>query len=192
MTIEARIGMLEAELRRTKKLNRWCVVLWLLTVGGAVAGFSQQPGVKPGPITATELRIVDDAGKPRAGLTVTEDGPTLVMLDENGKPRAGLSVVKSGPGLSMLDENGKRRATLIVNEDGPALAMFDENNKVRATLEVDMNGARLQIADKNGTSRSQVGSSATVSPSGKRTIYPESTLMLFGPDGNVIWTTPTR
>jgi hypothetical protein len=90
----------------------------------------------------------------------------MLSVDVNHcKPRAGLIVLKDGPGLNLLDENGKPRAGLGVSKDGPTLILIDENGKGRAT----------------------VGVTQTTTPDGRTTTYPESSLLLFGSDGKIIW-----
>lgn len=79
--------------------------------------------------------------------------------------RAGLVVTKVGPGLSLWDEKGKPRAQLVASNDGPSLSLFDEN----------------------GNERFRAGKAKTVTPDGKTIEYPESSLILSGPDGKVIW-----
>ncbi|MFH1748059.1 MAG: hypothetical protein ABIG44_13570 [Planctomycetota bacterium] len=91
------------------------------------------------------------------------------LVDNSGKTRAMLVVSKEGPvGLSFLDENGKMRAIFGETKDGPALGFLDENEKVRLSL--------------------RLGRTTTLD--GKRTTYPESSILLYGPDEKVIWEAP--
>ena len=85
------------------------------------------------------------------------------------------------------DENGKRRAELGVFEDGPRLTMYDKNGKPRAGPGVLKDGPSLVLGDENGKIRFVAGKTATKKPDGKTTEYPESSLILYGPDGKVIW-----
>ena len=87
-------------------------------------------------IRTKELCVLDDQGKERIKLVVTEDwegngGPELVMLDEHGKRRAGMSVHKDGSSeLVMNDETGIERAGMSVNTFGwPELLTKDKNGK---------------------------------------------------------------
>ena len=69
----------------------------------------------------------------------------------------------------LSDQSGTYRAKLGLNETGqPALYLLDQNGGIRAAL----------------------GAGATTTPDGKTTSYPESSLLLFGPDGTVIWRVP--
>ena len=51
-------------------------------------------------------------------------------------------------------------------------------------------GPILEVLDENGKLRAKMGATLFVSPDGRRTIYPESSLLLFGADGKVIWSAP--
>jgi hypothetical protein len=64
-----------------------------------------------------------------------------------------------------LDENGTARVAVAVFKDSPVLFLSDEKGKARFVA----------------------GKTATETPDGKTIEYPESSLILFGPDGNVIW-----
>jgi len=135
----------------------------------------------------SNLALYDEKGKGRAGLTVTKDGPGLTLFDINGKNRAGLAVIKDGPGLVLYDESGNARAALGALKDGPTLALYNENSANRVGLTVTKDGPTLALYDKNGTPRFVAGKMAIEMPDGKTIEYPESSLILYGPDGKVIW-----
>ena len=137
-----------------------------------------------------KLNLFDENEKTRAALGVGKDWVQLKLYDENGKFRIALSVNKEGPGLDLIHENGKCRASLSVLKDGPALDLLDENGKPRASLDVDKNGPGLNLFDKNDKGRAVLGISQTTTPDGKVITYPESSLLLFDPNGNVIWMAP--
>jgi hypothetical protein len=174
--------------------------------------YSQAGGDVAKVIRAKSFEVVDNQGRNRATLTMTKAGPGLVLFDENGKARAGLVVSKEGPFLGLYDEKGAGRALLIVDEDGSGLRMSDENGETRAALavlkvgpglilgdekgisrtllNVTKDGPSLQLLDEKGTDRATLGVSQTGTPDGKSTTYPESSLLLFGPDSKVIWSAP--
>jgi len=52
---------------------------------------------------------------------------------------------------------------------------------------VGKDGPSLTLWDKNGNYRFWAGKTALESPDGRTMEYPESSLILFGPDGKVIW-----
>lgn len=51
-------------------------------------------------------------------------------------------------------------------------------------------GPALDLRDAEGNPRAQLGAGSAVTPDGTTTTYPESSLRLFGPDGNLIWSAP--
>jgi hypothetical protein len=103
-----------------------------------------------------------------------------------------LSTNKDGSMLSMIDENGKARVIVSTHKDGAILSVRDENGEARVRLSMDTGGPALAIADEKGEDRAVLGASSTVSPSGNKMTYSESTLILFGPDGKVLWANPTK
>jgi len=159
------------------------------------------------------LRLFDAAGKERATLGVGKDGPALRLNDENkmggaglgalkdgpmlnlfdaaGKVRAGLTLPKDGPGLNLFDAEGKNRAALTVDKDGgPGLSLFDENGKSRAWLTLPKDGPGLTLFDAAGKGRATLGAGQIVLPDGRIVSYTESSMRLFGPDGNMTWQAP--
>jgi len=48
-------------------------------------------------------------------------------------------------------------------------------------------GPGLSLFDDKGVGRAVLGGGRTVFPDGRQIRYPESSLMLFGPDGNGLW-----
>lgn len=144
-----------------------------------------------------------------AGLGVDKDGPAMVLWDENGNRRVRLWASKDGSRLSLfnedsifriglgatkdrsemlqLDKNGKLRVQLWAPINGPILSLWDENGIPRAGLGMTKDGPGLTLFDKNGGVRFVAGNIKLESLEGKTTEYPESSLILFGPDGKVIW-----
>ena len=90
--------------------------------------------------------LVDGTGKERASLVADTAGSVfLVMFDAAGKTRANISVTPDGPALILFDPSGQARTvlgstTLVpshVNENGVAerapassLVLFDKNGKL--------------------------------------------------------------
>jgi len=217
MSIEERLEDMEREVGRQKRRSRWLLGAILVLAGGLVAAGVFKTMIIPAQaqtagtakfIRARSILVEDENGKLRASLTVDKDGPALRLWNEKGEggavlivgkdgpwltfydeksPRVLLMVDKGGPWLGLFDENGKTRAWLAVDKDGPALRLRDENDKLRAWLAVDKDGPWLTLGDENGKSRFVAGKTKTVSPDGKTIEYPESSLILYGPDGKVIW-----
>jgi hypothetical protein len=57
-------------------------------------------------------------------------------------------------------------------------------------VSVTKGGPGLELLDAAGKVRAVLGSVPTVAPDGRAITYPESSLFLFGPDGNAIWKAP--
>ena len=90
--------------------------------------------------------LVDENGKERASLAADRTGSVfLVMFDAAGKTRANISVTPDGPAVILFDPSGQARTvlgstTLVpshVNENGIAerapassLVLFDKNGKL--------------------------------------------------------------
>ena len=217
MSIEERLEDMEREVGRQKRRSRWLLGAILVLAGGLVAAGVFKTMIIPAQaqtagtakfIRARSILVEDENGKLRASLTVDKDGPALRLWNEKGEggavlivgkdgpwltfydeksPRVLLMVDKGGPWLGLFDENGKTRAWLAVDKDGPALRLRDENDKLRAWLAVDKDGPWLTLGDENGKSRFVAGKTKTVSPDEKTIENPESSLILYGPDGKVIW-----
>jgi hypothetical protein len=97
-----------------------------------------------------------------------KEGTGLSHCDDGGHTRVGLGVVKNMPKLGLSDAKGKVRANLLVGKDGPA----------------------LNLSDETGTIRSLLGGTRTITAGGTIVPYPESSLILFKPDGKVLWQAP--
>ena len=140
-------------------------------------------------LTMEGLFLRDEKGNTRAKLLVGKDGAVLFLNDEKGNTRAKLGAFDR-PVLWLSDENGKLRAALDVDKDGPSLELFDEKDKLRATLDVGKDGPALDLFDEKGKVRAALGACQTVAPGGKAITYPESSIILFGPDGKATWLAP--
>ena len=217
MTTDERIENLEKGLVSARRLNRWLLAavgvalgVWILvgTFGPATAGApagggavkeiranrfvledknGNQRAILDVDADGPGLSLFDAAGKTRAGLSVTAGGPSLGLLDAAGKMRTFLSVTADGPSLDLYDAAGKTRAGLVMDADGPSLRLFDAAGKGRIGMDVGADGPGLVLRDAAGKARATVGVTQTTSPDGRTTTYPESSLLLFGPDGKVIW-----
>ena len=106
---------------RLKRRNRWLLGAIFLVAGRLVApkvfettairvraqgaGTSEQ-------IRALGFILEDEKGKPRAGLLVDKNGPSLPLRDEKDKKRADLSMLKYGPLLSLLTKRARLSGAL--------------------------------------------------------------------------------
>ncbi|MBI4612180.1 MAG: hypothetical protein HY720_01075 [Planctomycetes bacterium] len=119
-------------------------------------------------VTARAFTLVDAAGNVRGEFTARGTEPRLRLADAGGKVRVALCMRRDTPSLDLCDAAGKIRAMLCVSSDEPGLRLYDAAGVGRAT----------------------VGAEASVSPDGRQTHYPESTLTLWGADGKMIWESP--
>jgi hypothetical protein len=196
MTTEERLEKLEGELGRQKRRNR--LLLWsVLGLAGiliiplffettAFRARAQSAGVAK-EIHAKSFILEDENGNMRAELTMGVSGSGLTLYNENGLPLIILAANKGLPSLSLSDEKLRLRALLVAGNQGGNLQLLDENQHSRILLGVLKRGPSLLLYDEKGNERFKAGMAETVSPEGKTITYPESSLILFGPDGRVIW-----
>jgi len=115
----------------------------------------------------------------------------LNLSDEKGKTRAIMAVTREGPWLDLFDEKGKVRAMLNLDDKiGPGLGLFDEKGKIRVSLRSAKDRLGLRLYDKNGTRRVMLGADMNIVLNGKKTIYPESSLLLYGSNDKLVWEAP--
>jgi len=88
-----------------------------------------------------------------ATLSITKDGPDLLLYDQDGNGNAWLKAGKLGPGLSLNDENGKDRIILGMVKGVPWLRLCDENSKARATMAVAKGVPSFGLRDENEEGR---------------------------------------
>ena len=141
---------------------------------------------KPGPA----LMLYDEDGKERAGLAVGDNGPRLVFWDEKGKARTGLVAQKGGPALELYDAKGTLRAGMALEKGEPAVMLYDAKGTLRAGMAAIKDGPGLALWDEKRKTRVVLGAIQTETADGRVISYPESSLLLFGPDGKIIWTAP--
>ncbi len=200
MTTEERFEKLELELAAAKRLIRQlmagagsvllvCIVCMVARSMTGVA-HSQEEVNATEVIRSKKFEVVDDQGKTRAFLGITDVGSILIMKDETGKPLAWLSVTEDDSRLVVEQKTSKRRASLVASEYNTSLDMYDKTGKGRAWLTVSEDGPVLSIGDKTGKGRASLGVSTVTTSDGKSITYPESTILLFGPNGRVLWQAP--
>jgi hypothetical protein len=173
MSSDERMKKMEGQLARIRWINRCfiaCIVLglgvwFILKTFGPETAWAQS-GEKV--IRATKFVLEDENGKTRAILGMVKDRPMLRLLDENYKAAVPLAAVKEGPVLLLYDEDENPRAGMSVHKDGSGVRLYDENDRTRALL----------------------GTGQAMTPDGKVISYPKSSLILFGADGNEIWSAP--
>lgn len=217
MTIEERFEKLELKLARTLFINRLLAVLgigaviamWFFSSGSPIAQNSVMNVVR-----AKKFRLLDDNGKTRAILNMMADNPSIGMTDENGNCRIALHLFKDEPSIELSSKNGlitlrtsndgpvlymynkiynnnnQPNLMLSARKEGPVLVMNDKNGKMRLWLNMGDVGPQVVLMGENEEDRAVFGATQTKSKDGKTIIYPESSLILFGPDGPALWSAP--
>lgn len=188
MTTEERVAKLEKELARAKRRTRVMLVAAVMTAAGMFLLGAGGEGVQQ-VVRAERFELVDANGTVRAALGSDSAGrPGLWQYDQNGTTRALLCLGDSGqPGLRLYDQNGTTRASLRLGDSGqPGLGLLDQNESIRVALVLNEFGQpMLELWDLNGKVRAWLGAAGSTTPD-----YPESSLLLFGPDGEQIWSAP--
>jgi hypothetical protein len=133
-----RIAALERSNRRFKVVGSMIAAVAMALATLAMAGDQI--------ISAREVRLTDDAGKPRILLSVRSG---LSMLDAQNHARIVLSVDGEGPGLALYGETSQVGMIANVNSDGPALNMRDNKGRVRAMLAAIDQGPGLIFWNSN-------------------------------------------
>jgi len=80
-----------------------------------------------------------------------------------------MGLFENRPGFSLLDDKGNSRLQMSLFENGPDFRLADDKGTTRAVL-----GTTSLVTEKTGVTEGR----------------PESSLVLFGPDGKVIETIP--
>jgi hypothetical protein len=140
-TIEEQLASMRSSLRRQRLFN-------LALVGIAVAAATVAATRPAGDatfdmVTCKNWKLVDKDGKLRIGAGIEPGGiAAMAWLDTNGKPRVGVSVSNDSAGMTWFDKDGKVRIMADTQTDGQAgMTWFDKDGKVRI-------GAAINAADK--------------------------------------------
>ena len=183
----------EMELVRARRRNRLSLAVVLLAFVLLVIAMTAVIGRREDVVKAKKFVVIDKNGMKRVELDA-EFTPDLCLYDENGSIRVCLGGSEDGGLLNLFDKNGRHSVQLFAGgPKGPALILLNENDKYfmpSVWLDGSKTGPVVQIFDKNGKGRAALGVSKTTTPDGKITIYPESSLLLFDPNGNVVWMAP--
>lgn len=122
--------------------------------GGQSGGYSGSGDVQE-VIRAKSFEPVNDMGKMRARLAITEDGESeLALFDRNENHRwVGFQNDDGSSGLVLLDQNGKLSLRIGTNYNGlPFIAICDGNNDTRLWQgeASDEGTPMLFMSDRNG------------------------------------------
>jgi hypothetical protein len=108
---------LEQRLERLERENRWMRRIGAVGVAVVAAVFliGQGKDKELPDLEVRSLKVKDNAGKVRAVLASDTDGTVYLRLrDKDGKPRAGLTLFADSPSLDLWDKNCETRAVLGV------------------------------------------------------------------------------
>lgn len=183
MGIEERLTVLEAALKRERSRNRWwpLICLAIVCVFGVVA--ATQPSD-----TLTVKSLTVSSGKPGEAAVVITSDRGVELLDSAGKMRMALNVDdRNGSQVYFYDPVGKTRMAFFANEVGSTVVLRDPAGNVRMSLFADKDGPSICLNDATGKTRAQIGCVSLSNRKGQVTTNPESSLVLFGPDGKVIF-----
>jgi hypothetical protein len=112
------------------------------------------------------LTVVDDQGRPRIKLLVTDEGPRVSLVDESGQVRA--FVGRTGPAapgkpiwwaMNLVDAKGNPRTVCALRDDGGASSMqVRDSGAIRFMAAFnDKGGGALELHDPQNRKRFIIG-----------------------------------
>lgn len=161
-----RLADLETELRRTRRLATWSLVVASVVFGLSVAivfmmGRRAAPGMVAEVIDAHRFILRGPGGEVRAMLALSEDGAArLTLNDADGHARSSLSLLADGsPGLVFSDADGRARIVLgVLPDQTSTLAVADARGRTRTVVGVTAaGGSTVALADEAGRTRAGLG-----------------------------------
>ncbi len=141
----------------------------LVIAVGVIAAVATKPAeqVSPENMTLRELNIVDDQGRVRIVLKVSETGPKIALRDERSRARAVIGcTVPIAPGklpqwtMNLSDANGNPRVLCSLQEEGvgASLQVRDSNGATRFLAAFDdKGGGGLMLKDEKKRNRFSIG-----------------------------------
>src|SRR5262249_51477572 len=144
-----------------ERLGILAMVFIAATLGGGVAGYvisavTVEAAAAPRVVSARKFVLLDEAGKTRAQIDITNRGVAQVaIMDATGVLRTGLGVAADGaPGLGIYDKNGKVRLEVAYTTDSPRIRMFNaEGTPMLAEGAGPAGGAGIAVYDHSGKER---------------------------------------
>jgi hypothetical protein len=135
----------------------------------------------------SKLNLFDELGNLNVSLDAGADSAILSLVNESKKHFNELRVDKYGSGIIFGNNIARSQAYLGMDANSPTLRLSDEHSSPRAEMTLHKYGPALQFYDEKLNLRFVAGRALTETPDGISFSYPESSLILFGPDGKVIW-----
>jgi hypothetical protein len=117
---------------------------------------AKQKSMKPRP--AATKRLSADVR-----VRVVEAGE-FRLVDRAGRTRAALEMTRNGPRLAMMHECGTVALELTLASDGPSVRLSDGEDATRVFLGATRGAARMGMADGKGSQRLFFGVSAEGTP----------------------------
>jgi hypothetical protein len=162
----------------------------LLLTGGRV----WRPSAVDDVARARAFELIDASGKVRASLAFGFGGsPVLSLYDSARKVGLRLSLTREGDSFLTLSGSARRsHLSLFAAQDGKAgLDLYGAQGRQGSFQLYPDRGVSVVLYDTAATLRTFLGTSSLEYPrSGEKATRPQSSLVLFGQDGKVIWTAP--
>lgn len=157
----SRMETLEKQTRLMKHIG---ILVLILTMGIFLMGQAHSPART---VEAERFVLLDEHGKVRSELSMTEYGPRLRLIDEDEKTRFVIGMGPQMAGLGLFDANGQGRALLGVASDGtPGLCLYSQHMRMRIGLVAPPDrSASLGLFDENGVGRAKLTVGQDGSPS---------------------------
>lgn len=125
-TVEQRLAKLE---RRCRIQARLIISFGLLIIVGGLVGFAAPWNNQV--ISAKRFQLVDDKGRVRSRLEMTDAGTFLAFFDEKGIHRVQFGIERGNPMLSFGDGSGKPRMVVKSLPDVSFVKLFDAKQRVQ-------------------------------------------------------------
>jgi len=157
-SIEQRLEQLEHSLRQARVGNRVLATVLLGCVATVILATARPSESEPAgaEVRARAFVLVDEAGRTRGKLSMTDEGSCLMLMNETDQQRVSLVSAKTGPRLALQDEDNKVRLVVAAPKSGPTIALI-ANGVPRATLSDGSLGPRLNFNSPAGKPLSWIG-----------------------------------
>lgn len=158
--------------------------------------------------TASQFRLVDASGNPRAVLSCSKDGdPSLSFLDSKGNKSIVIGLEGDSADISMKNPKNKASVRLTMQSDGTnGLALIDGSGKMRTGIRLRPDGSPLlTMDDTSGIPRVVLESRADGSPAlllsnsnqkgGAAVLVGannDPAILFNSADGKLIWSVPSQ
>jgi hypothetical protein len=152
---EQRLQVLEHELQRSRRVNQIFILAAALIVCIAGAqGDTPEQSKSQKPVASTDASPRDVGrlhGTDRFGCI---EANRFVLVDQLGRSRAKMLVTDNGPEISMFDEEGHKRLELSQTGSASGLRMFDSNESAVVSLQLptQTDSAYLEFGSAQGRS----------------------------------------